>query len=102
MRVTVGGYAAASQDWGSADLASFYAALAELPGVGGLELPAAQLDQLASGGAAERALPGHLDYEVTSLPATMSALQAFAGYGLASDCAAGRAAAMTDAERIRT
>jgi hypothetical protein len=102
MRVTVGAYAAAGQDWGGAELASFYAALADLSGIGGLELPAAQLDLLASSRTAERALPDRWEYEVTSLPATMSALQASAEYGLASVSAIGRAAAMADAERVRT
>ena len=89
------------QDWGSADLASFYATLAAMPAVGGLELPAAQLDLLASGQAGKPHWPDRVDYEVTSLPATMNALQSSAGYGLASDSAAGRAAAMADAEWMR-
>jgi hypothetical protein len=73
VNVTVGGYAAAHQDWGGADLASFYATLAALPAVGGLELPAAQLGQLASAQAGTAAWADRLEYEVTSLPATMSA-----------------------------
>ena len=102
MKVTVGGYAAAGQDWGGADLASFYATLAAMPAVGGLEIPAAQLEQLASAQAGATAWSDRLQYEVTSLPATMSALQSSAEYGLASVSAAGRAAAMADAERMRT
>ena len=102
MKVTVGGYAAAHQGWGGADLASFYATLAAMPAVGGLELPAAQLGQLASAQAGTAAWADRLEYEVTSLPATMSALQSSAEYGLASVSAAGRAAAMADAERMRT
>jgi Domain of unknown function (DUF4862) len=102
VRVTVGAYAAAGQDWGGAELASFYAALADLSGIGGLELPAAQLDLMASSRNAEAALPDRWDYEVTSLPASMSALQASAEYGLASVSATGRAAAVADAERVRT
>jgi hypothetical protein len=102
VNVTVGGYAAAHQDWGGADLASFYATLAAMPAVVGLELPAAQLGQLASAQARTAAWTDRLEYEVTSLPATMSALQSSAEYGLASVSAAGRAAAMADAERTRT
>jgi hypothetical protein len=96
--VTVGGYAAARPDWDGAELAAFYADLAGLPGTGALELPAAQLVALASA----RVPPAGCDYQVTSLPATMSALAASAEYGLASVSATGRAAAMADAERIRT
>ncbi|HVT71128.1 MAG TPA: DUF4862 family protein [Trebonia sp.] len=100
MRVTLGAYAAAAQDWDTAELGSFYAALSDLPGIGGLELPAAHLDLLATG-AAGRALPDRWDYEVTSLPGTMTALRGSAGYGLASVSAAGRAAAIADAEDTR-
>jgi len=102
VRVTVGAYAAAGQDWGGPELASFYAALADLSGVGGLELPPAQLDLLASGRNSGAARPDRWDYEVTSLPAAMSALQASAEYGLASVSVTGRAAAVADAERVRT
>jgi Domain of unknown function (DUF4862) len=102
VRVTVGAYAAAGQDWGGAELGSFYAALADLSGIGGLELPAAQLDLLASAPNTEVTRPDRWDYEVTSLPASMSALQASAEYGLASVSSTGRAAAVADAERVRT
>jgi hypothetical protein len=98
----VGAYAAADPAWTVRTLAGFYASLAALPGVAGLELPAAQLEALARDRIAARALPEQWRYEVTSLPVTMTELKRDPGFGLASVSARGREEAVAAHDRIRT
>lgn len=94
MKVTIGGYAAANANWTNAELFTFYRALAELPEIGGLEIPSSQLAVLAAQPTLAEGLPSDWTCQITTLPDTMTSLGVDAGFGLASRFPDGRQAAV--------
>ena len=99
----VGAYAAAPSraGWNPADEASFYNALADLPGVVGFEVPFADTLHKVDEDWLLAQLSSDVDIVVTTAPGTSARVRASARYGLASTDADGLEAALLHTEATR-
>ncbi|MFJ5700036.1 DUF4862 family protein [Arthrobacter sp. NPDC093139] len=92
----VGAYAAAPSlsGWNPNDEEKFLASVFALDGVGGLEVPITDKLHKYDEAWFLRQLPEHAQFVVTTIPGTMSRLEADKGFGLASTSESGRRAAL--------
>jgi hypothetical protein len=92
----VGAYAAAPSlsGWNPNDEEKFLASVFALDGVGGLEVPFTDKLHKYDEAWFLRQLPEHAQFIVTTIPGTMSRLEADKGFGLASTSESGRRAAL--------
>jgi hypothetical protein len=99
----VGAYAltATLSSFSERDAAAFYAELSTLPQLGGLELPVHRLEKIDDPWRHLQLLPRDVDYILTELPYVMQSLEKQPLFGLASQDAEGRAAALDLVEDVR-
>jgi hypothetical protein len=99
----VGAYAltATLEKFSERDAADFYAAIHQLPGLAGLELPLHLLDKKDDPWRHLHCLPRDLDFILTPLPYVMQSLEKQPLFGLASPDHDGRAAALRFISDIR-
>jgi hypothetical protein len=92
----VGAYASAPSlsGWNPNDEEKFLASVFALDGVGGLEVPITDKLHKYDEAWFLRQLPEHAQFVVTTIPGTMSRLEADKGFGLASTSESGRRAAL--------
>lgn len=101
--LVVGAYAAspAHQVWDAAAEEEFFAGIAAIPGVGTVELPWMGSIHPHDDAWLHAHFPRTLGAILTDIPFTMGRIAQRPGYGLASDDAEGRAAAVADVLRLR-
>ena len=99
----VGAYAltATLENFSEADAAEFYAAIHQLPGLAGLELPLHLLPKKDDPWRHLHCVPRDLDFILTPLPYVMQSLEKQPLFGLASPDHEGRAAALRFIANIR-